>query len=196
MSESERRLWRALSTAVAVLLCLVVSQASAAAGIPGTPTEAGELLTRPFAGVVASEVRGGARSWRRRKSAVGVSLTRSASMPYWACPEEACQAIVAPTPVSAGGRKDRVGRSVRFSLPAGPLLEGSGEKGGLDPQDLQSAYEIPTAGGEDQTVALVDAGGYPEASSPQKPVTVIQVRRTRTCSLADGGCQSTGANDR
>ncbi len=164
MSASKRRLWGALAAVVALLLCVAYSQASAASGgIPGTPTKAGEVLTRSFPGAEASAAQERARSWRRRKSTPGISPTRSTSKPYWACPEEACQAIIDPSPVAAGARKDRVGRPARFSLPAGPLLEGSGEEGGLDPQDLQSAYNIPTAGGEDQTVALVDATGYPEA---------------------------------
>ncbi len=92
-----------------------------------------------------------------------VALTRSATRPYFACGQGACEAIVDPRParVAAGG-------SVRFSLPTAHgtrLLEGSGELGGLDPQDLQSAYDIPTTGGSSQTVAVVDAFGYPAAES-------------------------------
>jgi hypothetical protein len=53
-----------------------------------------------------------------------------------------------------------------WALPAGgPLLEGSGEKGGYDPEDLQSAYDIPSSGGSTQTIALVDAYGYSAAES-------------------------------
>jgi hypothetical protein len=47
----------------------------------------------------------------------------------------------------------------------GPLLEGSGELGGYDPQDLQSAYKIPTGVSSTQTIALVDAYGYQSAES-------------------------------
>jgi alpha-tubulin suppressor-like RCC1 family protein len=52
----------------------------------------------------------------------------------------------------------------RWRLPAtGAILEGSGELGGFDPQDLQAAYQIPAAGATGQTVAVVDAFGYPAA---------------------------------
>jgi alpha-tubulin suppressor-like RCC1 family protein len=94
----------------------------------------------------------------RKPREPGISLTPSASEPYWACPESSCEAIVDPAPltVDAGGRD-------RFELPDGKKLEGGGVKGGYDPQDLQSAYKIPTSGGEDETIALVDAYGYPTA---------------------------------
>ncbi len=108
----------------------------------------------------ASEVsppRSGHRRLRHQRR--GFSLTRSSERPYWACPEGLCEAIVDPPPVKRTAR----GR-VRFALPAGgPLLEGDGEKGGFDPQELQSAYDIPTTGGEGQTIAIVDAYGYPTA---------------------------------
>jgi alpha-tubulin suppressor-like RCC1 family protein len=93
---------------------------------------------------------------RRRRSRGGaISLTPSSVRPHWACPEGLCEAIVDPRPLASRAR----GRT-RFALPeGGPLLEGGGEKGGLDPQDLQSAYAIPALGGEDQTVAIVDAYG-------------------------------------
>jgi hypothetical protein len=82
---------------------------------------------------------------------------RSAARPHWACPEGACEAIAAPPPTrTAHG----------FALPlTHRLLEGGGELGGYDPADLQSAYKIPTGGGSGQTVALVDAYGYPRAES-------------------------------
>jgi hypothetical protein len=87
----------------------------------------------------------------------GVSLAPSTKKPYWACPEQICTAIVQPvTRVS----------SHRYALPeGGPLLEGGGELGGYDPQDLQSAYKIPTTGGSTQTVAIVDAFGDATAES-------------------------------
>jgi len=95
----------------------------------------------------------------RKRARKGISLTPSSTEAHWACPEEACEAIVDPAPQMV-----KVKGVTRFALPdGGPLLEGGGEKGGLDPQDLQSAYKIPTTGGEDQTVALVDAYGYPTA---------------------------------
>ncbi|HXW59803.1 MAG TPA: S8 family serine peptidase, partial [Solirubrobacteraceae bacterium] len=92
---------------------------------------------------------------RRRALESEVSPTPSATKPYWACPQGPCEAIVDPRPVRAAGH---------WALPAGgPLLEGSGEKGGYDPQDLRSAYKIPTSGGSNQTIALVEAYGYEEA---------------------------------
>jgi Subtilase family len=69
----------------------------------------------------------------------------SAGTPRWACSEGACDAIVVPqTP------------KVAF---------GSGERRGLDPQDLQSAYKIPATLSSPQTIALVDAYGYPNAEA-------------------------------
>ncbi len=99
----------------------------------------------------------GAGALRKRREP-GVSLVPSTSEAYWACPESSCEAILEPAPltVEVGGRE-------QFALPGGKLLEGSGVKGGYDPQDLQSAYKIPASGGEDETVALVDAFGYPTA---------------------------------
>lgn len=93
-----------------------------------------------------------------RKSNPGVSSVRSATKPHWACPQGACEAIVEPRPKRA--------RSHRYALPLrSSQLEGGGELGGYDPQDLQSAYRIPTATGSEQTIALVDAYGYPAAES-------------------------------
>jgi hypothetical protein len=108
--------------------------------------------------VRAARVAGaGARALRKLREP-GISLTPSTSEAYWACPESSCEAIIDPSPltVEAGGRE-------QFELPDGKELEGGGVKGGYDPQDLQSAYKIPTSGGEGETVALVDAYGYPSA---------------------------------
>ena len=92
-----------------------------------------------------------------RKSATGISLTRSTTRPHWACPAGACEAIINPRPVRAQGG---------FALPGKQaLLEGSGELGGYDPKDLQSAYNIPSGVATTQTIALVDAFGYPNAES-------------------------------
>ena len=66
-------------------------------------------------------------------------------------------AIVDPVSRTASGR---------FASPeGGRLLEGSGELGGFDPQDLRTAYKIPATGGSGQTVALVDAWGDATAES-------------------------------
>ncbi len=87
----------------------------------------------------------------------GIALTRSTTKPYYACPNGPCDAIVDPPTVE---------KSTGYELPAGgPLLQGSGENGGFDPADLQSAYKIPTSGGAGQTVAIVDAYGDATAES-------------------------------
>ena len=92
-----------------------------------------------------------------QKSPQGAAATPSASKPHWACPEGACEAIVAPTPVKVADG---------YTLPGSSrLLEGGGELGGYDPADLKSAYDIPTGTEDTQTIALVDAYGYPNAEA-------------------------------
>jgi hypothetical protein len=44
-------------------------------------------------------------------------------------------------------------------------LEGSGERGGFDPQDLRSAYDLPESGGSGRTIAIVDAYDDPNAEA-------------------------------
>lgn len=66
--------------------------------------------------------------------ASGVASSPSSEEPYYACPHGSCFAIVDPAPqlVRVDGRS-------RYQLPrVGTLLEGHGEKWGLDPEDLQS----------------------------------------------------------
>ena len=92
----------------------------------------------------------------RTKANAAISATRSATRPHWACPQGACEAIVEPRLLTGSGRA---------ASPGGRLYEGSGELGGLSPQDLQSAYKIPLSGGSGQTVAVVDAYGYFHAES-------------------------------
>jgi hypothetical protein len=93
---------------------------------------------------------------------LGYSLTPSTTEPYTACPpgkgEIQCDLIIDPHPVETlSGTWERPNN--------GPLLEGSGELGGFDPKDLQSAYKIPTSGGSTQTVAVIDAYGDPNLES-------------------------------
>lgn len=90
-----------------------------------------------------------------------ISLTPSTTKPYTLCPPGGrmieCNLIIDPPPVET---------SAGLALPGGgPLLEGGGEKGGFDPENLQAAYKIPTSGGSEETVALVDAYGYKSAES-------------------------------
>ncbi len=126
-----------LAGMLTVLSMAIAAPASAlrsGAGIPGPKLE--------------SHARGGGSR---------ISLTPSASRPYYACPGGACEAIIDPKPLRG---------PAGYALPGGgPLLEGGGEKGGYDPQDLQSAYKIPVSGGATQTVALVDAFGYAAAEA-------------------------------
>ncbi len=92
-----------------------------------------------------------------------VALARTLASPYYVCPPghgaPRCALIEDPTP--AGNH--------RGPLPAGaitkgpvqevsPALEGGGEDGGYDPEDLRAAYGMPSAtAGGGETVALVDA---------------------------------------
>lgn len=85
-------------------------------------------------------------------------LSRAHSGAHWACPSGRCDAIVLAHPrLTAAGW--------RSAGQAGALLEGSGELGGLDPSDLRSAYDIPTTLQSPQTIAVIDAYGYPEAEA-------------------------------
>jgi hypothetical protein len=101
---------------------------------------------------------------RERAHQSGVSLEPSASQPYWACPRGVCEAIVDPPARKVGGH---------WMLPdSARALEGSGEKGGYAPADLQSAYGVTLSGGEQEqhyeeglTIALVDVGYDPQAES-------------------------------
>jgi hypothetical protein len=91
------------------------------------------------------------------KATRGVGAKPSATEPHWLCPEGSCEAIVAPRPVKVG---------TRFALPGSSrLFEGGGELGGYDPADLTSAYTIPSGTEGAQTVAVVDAFGYPNAEA-------------------------------
>lgn len=146
---------------VPAVLTAVLAALALAAQVGATPLNLSGLSpivpsARPLSGAPLA-VRARAAKSRRK----GVSLTPSREEPYWLCPESTCEAIVDPAPVLrtvAGG--------ARLALPAGgPLLEGGGVEGGLDPENLESAYKIPTTGGEGQTVALVDAFGYPTAEA-------------------------------
>lgn len=158
---------------VALALASAVPASAASPGAVKASLLLGEGLGAPLSGLgggllSASPDRG--VGGRVRKSAPGISLTPSATMPHWACPEGACDAIVDPPARAIAPRRLKGGALARFALPAGgPLegrpLEGEGEDGGYDPQNLQSAYKVPATGGSDQTVALVDAYGYPEAES-------------------------------
>ncbi|HEV7937942.1 MAG TPA: hypothetical protein VGP18_07965 [Solirubrobacteraceae bacterium] len=55
-----------------------------------------------------------------------------------------------------------------FEISGVVSFEGSGEKGGLDPENLRSAYKLPESGGSGQTVAIVDAYNDPNAEANLK----------------------------
>ena len=85
----------------------------------------------------------------------GVSDTRSTVQPHWACPHGLCDAIADPRPAAnADGLQP---------VYAGRKPEGGGELGGYDPEDLRSAYDIPTTGGAGQTIAVVEGFVYKQA---------------------------------
>ncbi len=158
------------------MAALLAAVAAAPAGAYAAQSSVVSLggLPEVIPGAHAQRARG-----ERKHARKGISLTPSSTEAHWACPEEACEAIV-----EAPAQAVKVNGASRFRLPDGPLLEGGGVKGGLDPQDLQSAYEIPVTGGEDQTVALVDAYGYPTA---EEDLAKYRERyRLPPCTKADG----------
>lgn len=118
---------------------------------------AGSVLVGTSAATAVPGARGQAVAGRLHLHKRRLGAASSTGRPRWACPEGACEAIIAPRPVRAGDG---------FALPQSHrLLQGGGELGGFDPQDLRSAYRIPTTGGAGQTIALIDAFGYPNAES-------------------------------
>ena len=152
---------------VVALTMAIAAPAPAASGAVHFPGELSGPGGGPLTAQLAPELAGNmlasgrkARGRRVRKLARqgGVSLTPSPTRPYWACPEGPCEAIIDPVAARASGRWALAARGR-------PLLEGHGEKGGLDPQDLQSAYNIPTSGGSTQTIAVVNGDGDPKAES-------------------------------
>lgn len=140
-------------------------QDGAARSPAGAPLDANGRDGTATSGVGAiNPLPGPSRIASERAHQRGVSLTPSKTQPYWACPRGTCEAIVDPPAHFVAGRW-RLADSAQ-------ALEGSGQKGGYDPQDLQSAYSIPTGGGEaqrqyeeKQTIAVIEVGGHPYAES-------------------------------
>ena len=139
--------WAALGVTLSVIVAPGLAQAAGGSGA-SRATNTSPQVPGPFSTRVPKRAPG---------VASGVSLTPTGRRPYWACPEEVCTAIVDPVKRTSSGRWE--------PPEGGPLLEGSGEFGGFDPQDLRSAYKIPTTGGSTQTVALIDAFGDATAES-------------------------------
>jgi subtilase family serine protease len=125
-----------------------------------------------------------AQGYRNIPPVPGISNTPSTREPYWACPHSLCAAIIDPKPTRVDGH---------WKLPrATRALEGTGELGGYNPQDLESAYNVFAAQGgkenkaaeEKQTVALIDQGPYPNAEKD-----LNQYRKTyhlEECTKANG----------
>jgi len=103
-----------------------------------------------------------------------VSSTPTGSEPYFVCSGHArrarCDVIEDPTrgadvrgPVAAGAITSGPEQQVS------PALFGDGKEGGYSPDDLRSAYNLPsTSTGSGQTVAIVDAFDDPNAESDLK----------------------------
>jgi hypothetical protein len=115
------------------------------------------------------------------------SLTPSATRPYTLCPPGGrmieCNIVIdPPTEATPYG----------YKLPGGgPLLEGGGVGGGLNSENLQSAYKTPTTGGSGETVALVDAYGYKEAQNDltkYREANKLYYKGTETACTKENGC--------
>ena len=103
-------------------------------------------VSEPAAGPLAS----GLRAHRP-------SLGSGPASAQWVCPQGRCEAILAPEPTraAAGWRQPGSERA----------LEGDGEFGGLAPEELRAAYDIPASIETAETVAVVDPYGYTDAES-------------------------------
>ena len=99
-----------------------------------------------------------------------ISHRRSSTQPYFACASKRlsrCHLIVDPTrglhrngPVSAGAI------TAGPELETSPALGGNGVEGGYSPENLRSAYDLPSkTAGSGQTVAIVDAYDDPNAEA-------------------------------
>ncbi|HTZ62731.1 MAG TPA: S8 family serine peptidase [Solirubrobacteraceae bacterium] len=103
-----------------------------------------------------------------------IASNRSTTEPYFSCPPEGtrpeCDAIEDPTsgvaargPLAAGAITKGPEQQVS------PALSGNGFGGGYSPENLRSAYNLPsTSTGFRQTVAVVDAYDDPDAESDLK----------------------------
>jgi streptogramin lyase len=141
----------------------IAAHVPAEAAAPSSGGLGGSPLSAPQASSVAQQSKRGpgglseAQGYRNRPPVPGISNMPSTTEPYYACPHSLCEAIIDPKPIKVDGH---------WKLPgARRALEGSGEGGGYNPQDLQSAYNVPATGGEGNTIALVDAGGYATAEA-------------------------------
>jgi hypothetical protein len=151
----------------ALLVCVLPQAASAESGLSaglGTSTELG-ASAEPGA----------------------ISSTPSTTQRYTPCPSSAdmvaeCNLVIDPVPIAT---------TSGYELPDGSPLLGSGERGGLDPENLESAYKIPTTGGSSETVALVDAYGDSTAESDlnkYREKYKVYYKGTETACTKTNGC--------
>lgn len=124
-----------------------------------------------FGALAASARTGTGGKLRLHKPSLRTSQSGAAN---WACPSGACDAIVI--------------RATRKRTAGARMTAGSGERLGLDPQDLQSAYDIPptlATSRKPLTVAVVDAFGYPDA---EKDLSAYRARYGLPACTKKKGC--------
>jgi hypothetical protein len=102
-------------------------------------------------------------NWKR------VLAHRSKTHPYFACSNRRirCHLIVDPTGGLRSNGPVRAGAiTAGPELETSPALKGHGVSGGYAPEDLRSAYKLPsTSAGAGQTVAIVDAFNDPNVEA-------------------------------
>ena len=74
------------------------------APLSSPPTQQTRVSAGMSSLLVQEQVGGGFRLKRHRRAHKHISLRRSSTEPYWACPEDLCEAIVDPRPVRVAGR--------------------------------------------------------------------------------------------
>lgn len=113
-----------------------------------------------------------------RPTSAGISASRSAaSEPHWACAKGVCDAIVDPRPSTRAGLQSAVFKSKK--------PQGGGEEGGIDPEELRAAYDIPVTGGAGQTVAVIEGFSYKQA---EKDLTKYRAHYGIPACTAANGC--------
>ena len=130
-------------------LCIAIAVAALGIAFAGADTAPSASAATSAAGIAFAP---GAAS----EEIAPYSRRPSGNRPYAVCPpptkkRASCMAAAVP---------------VRGGRPAlGPALEGSGVNGGFSPADLRSAYDLPSVGGADQTVAITIAYDNPNAEA-------------------------------
>ncbi len=100
-----------------------------------------------------------------------ISARRSRDQPFYACAKRHARARCAliRDPTRGDSRRGPVQAGAITAGPeeqASPAMLGNGAEGGYSPENLRSAYDLPsTTGGSGQTVAIVDAYDDPNAES-------------------------------